>query len=109
MEVRRSRLGVGGARVVQGRSSGGRTGSKLPPKPSCCLISAPDLLDDMRMMKFAKIIVNNVCDVDYVPVYKNIFFCNQKIQNIDKSSLSTTLKTAKNAQDIQKCTNVQKN
>ena len=53
------------------------------------------------MMKFAKIIVNNVCDVDYEPVYKNIFFANQKIQNIDKSSLSTTLKTAKNAQDIQ--------
>ena len=77
MEVRRSRLGVGGARVVQGRSSGGRTGSKLPPKPSCCPNSLPDLLDDMRMMKFAKIIVNNVCDVDYVPVYKNIFLATK--------------------------------
>ena len=80
MEVRRSRLGVGGARVVQGRSSGGRTGSKLPPKPSCCLISAPDLLDDMRMMKFAKIILNNVCDVDYVPVYKFFFLATKKFK-----------------------------
>ena len=80
MEVRRSRSGVGGARVVQGRSSGGRTGSKLPPKPSCCPISLPDLLDDMRMMKFANMIMNNVCNVDNVPVWKNNFLATKQLK-----------------------------
>ena len=79
MEVRRSRLGVGGARGGAGPIIGRKDRKQAPAKtqllPQFSTRSPGRYEDD----EICEIIMNNVCDVDNVPVWKNDFFETFKI------------------------------
>ena len=86
MEVRRSRLGVGGARGGAGPIIGRKDRKQAPAKtqllPQFSTRSPGRYEDD----EICEIIMNNVCDVDNVPVWKNNFFETTRQQDVQKSA-----------------------